>query len=62
MNTLVICSSFSYFKADYATVTVNACTGAITFANTMSLGTDTNGTRLILYPGAGTVDWYGLIQ
>ena len=60
MNTLVICSSFSYFKADYATVTVNACTGAITFANTMSLGMDTTSIRLVLYPGTGTADWYEL--
>ena len=35
-------------------------TSTITFANTMGLGTDTMGARLILYPGTGTLDWYGL--
>ena len=51
-------TSLTTTLAGYATIANN--TSTITFANTMSLGTDTTGARLILYPGTGTVDWYGL--
>ena len=45
---------------NYAAVAGDTFTGVITFANTMGLGTDTAGSRLILYPGSTTTDWYGL--
>ena len=54
----VTSSSLTTTLANYATITNNKST--ITFANTMGLGTDTSGARLILYPGTGTLDWYGL--
>ena len=30
------------------------------FANTMGLGATTTGSRIILWPGTITTDWYGL--
>ena len=44
----------------YATVAGDTFTGVITFVNTMGLGTDTTSSRLALYPGSKTTDWYGM--
>ena len=44
----------------YATTAGATFTGVITFPSTMSLGTTTTGTRINLWPGSTTTDWYGL--
>ena len=60
MTGYVTSTSLSTTLTGYATVAGDTFTGVITFANTMGLGTDTAGRRLILYPGSTTMDWSGL--
>ena len=56
----VTSTSLTTTLAGYTTSAGDMFTGVITFTNTMGLGTDTTGSRLILYPGSTTTDWYGL--
>ena len=44
----------------YAATAGATFTGVITFPTSMSLGTTAKGTRINLWPGSTTTDWYGL--
>ena len=50
--------SLATTSTSHATVAGDTFKGVITFVNTMGLGTDTKGSRLILYPGLTTTVWY----
>ena len=56
----VTATSLTTTLTGYVPTTGATLTGVLTFANTMSLGTTTTGSRIILYPGSTTTDWYGL--
>ena len=54
--------SLATTSTSHASVAGDTFKGVITFVNTMGLGTDTKGSRLILYPESTAIDqyWYGL--